>query len=64
MPFFGSLRADVPPHSILPSSFGPDVENHETVRRDGYPNCQRLGHELEVSSKTIRRDIDSMRFGV
>lgn len=34
---------------------------HEALRAGGYPNCFRLGREMEVSYKTIQRDIDFMR---
>src|SRR5256886_15555215 len=29
-----------------------------------YPNCRKLAQELEVSSKTVQRDIDFMRYRV
>lgn len=34
---------------------------HEELRGGKYPNCRKLSEELEVSSKTIQRDIDFMR---
>lgn len=34
---------------------------HEALRSGGFPNCRQLAQELEVSSKTIQRDIDFMR---
>lgn len=34
---------------------------HKALQRGGFPNSRRLGSELEVSSKTISRDIDFMR---
>jgi len=34
---------------------------HESLQRDEYPNCRSLGEALEVSYKTVQRDIDFMR---
>lgn len=34
---------------------------HEELSRDDKPNCRTLGEKLEVSYKTIQRDIDFMR---
>ena len=34
---------------------------HERLKAGRYPNCRKLADELEVSSKTIQRDIDFMR---
>ena len=34
---------------------------HEAIQAGGYPNCFSLGQELEVSPKTIQRDVDFMR---
>ena len=34
---------------------------HQKLIADGFPNCRKLSDELEVSSKTIQRDIDFMR---
>lgn len=34
---------------------------HDQLQRGTYPNCQKMGLELEVSYKTIQRDIDFMR---
>lgn len=34
---------------------------HQALVRGTFPNCRSLGRDLEVSSKTIRRDIDFMR---
>ena len=34
---------------------------HKALQNGGYPNCSKLARELEVSSKTISRDIDFMR---
>ncbi len=34
---------------------------HEALAGGGFPNCQELSRELEVSSKTVMRDIDFMR---
>jgi proteasome accessory factor B len=34
---------------------------HEKIQAGAFPNCRKLAEELEVSSKTIQRDIDFMR---
>lgn len=34
---------------------------HEKLKAGSFPNCRKLADELEVSSKTIQRDIDFMR---
>jgi proteasome accessory factor B len=34
---------------------------HERIKTGGFPNCRKLAGELEVSAKTIQRDIDFMR---
>ncbi len=34
---------------------------HNALKKGGFPNCSSLARELEVSSKTISRDIDFMR---
>lgn len=34
---------------------------HEAILAGRYPNCRKLGEQLEVSDKTIQRDIDFMR---
>jgi proteasome accessory factor B len=34
---------------------------HEALLRNSYPNCQNLSADLEVSYKTIQRDVDFMR---
>lgn len=34
---------------------------HEWLKAGTFPNCRKLAGELEVSSKTIQRDIDFMR---
>ena len=35
---------------------------HARVKAGRYPNCRKIAEELEVSSKTIQRDIDFMRY--
>lgn len=35
---------------------------HRRLKRGLYPNCQQLGSELEVSYKTISRDIQFMKY--
>lgn len=34
---------------------------HAALKSGDYPNCRKMADELEVSSKTIQRDIDFMR---
>ncbi len=34
---------------------------HKALQRGGFPNCSKLAAQLEVSSKTVSRDIDFMR---
>src|SRR3954469_1045440 len=34
---------------------------HTRLKADDFPNCRKIADELEVSSKTIQRDIDFMR---
>jgi proteasome accessory factor B len=34
---------------------------HEELLRERYPNCRKLGEVLEVSGKTIQRDLEFMR---
>src|SRR5438067_6024161 len=34
---------------------------HEKLKAGKFPNCRKLAEELEVSSKTIQRDIEFMR---
>lgn len=35
---------------------------HARLKAGRYPNCRKLADELEVSSKTVQRDIDFMRY--
>jgi proteasome accessory factor B len=35
---------------------------HERLKSGRYPNCRILAEELEVSAKTVQRDIDFMRY--
>jgi predicted DNA-binding transcriptional regulator YafY len=34
---------------------------HAQLKADEFPNCRKIAEEIEVSSKTIQRDIDFMR---
>ena len=34
---------------------------HEKLQASTFPNCRKLANELEVSTKTIQRDIEFMR---
>ncbi len=48
----------------LPSSRPPllrMVKVHELISAGSYPNCRNLAKNLEVSPKTIQRDVDFMR---
>src|SRR6516225_1417514 len=35
---------------------------HERLKSGRFPNCRKLAEELEVSAKTVQRDIDFMRY--
>jgi proteasome accessory factor B len=35
---------------------------HQRLKAGRFPNCRKLAEELEVSSKTVQRDIDFMRY--
>ena len=35
---------------------------HAALKARRFPNCQKIAAELEVSAKTIQRDIDFMRY--
>ena len=37
------------------------IRLHHLILQRRYPNCRRLAEELEVSTKTVQRDIDFMR---
>lgn len=37
------------------------IKIHEFLAAGKYPNCSKLANELEVSTKTLQRDIDFMR---
>jgi len=50
----GSLPSSRPPLERM-------LRIHELLMAGGYPNCARMSVELEVSSKTVQRDIDFMR---
>ncbi|HOY59078.1 MAG TPA: HTH domain-containing protein, partial [Verrucomicrobiota bacterium] len=34
---------------------------HERIHSGNHPNCNQLAREFEVSSRTIKRDIDFMK---
>ena len=38
------------------------MQIHSRLKDRRFPNCQKIARELEVSSKTIQRDIDFMRY--
>jgi len=35
---------------------------HEELQQGSFPNCSRLAGEIEVSTRTIKRDIDFMKY--
>ncbi len=35
---------------------------HARLQSRRYPNCRKLAQEFEVSSKTVERDLDFMRY--
>src|SRR5258708_14950244 len=37
------------------------LQLHQQLQAGSFPNCRKLADELEVSTKTIQRDIDFMR---
>ena len=37
---------------------------HQRLKAGRYPNCRKLAEELEVSTKTVQRDIDFMRYSL
>ena len=38
------------------------MQLHAQLQARKFPNCRKLADELEVSSKTIQRDIEFMRY--
>src|SRR5687768_3188300 len=61
-----STTAMLPSAKRKPTGFSrPPLERmmrlHEKLKAGRFPNCRKLADELEVSSKTIQRDIDFMR---
>src|ERR1051325_7849353 len=38
------------------------MQIHARLRDRRFPNCQKIARDLEVSPKTIQRDIDFMRY--
>lgn len=58
------VAAKTPRSPGLPRSRPPlarMLQLHERLRANMFPNCSKLAAELEVSTKTIQRDIDFMR---
>ena len=37
------------------------MEVHKLVRAGGFPNCSSMAKEIEVTAKTIQRDVNFMR---
>ncbi|MCH6258839.1 YafY family transcriptional regulator [Puniceicoccaceae bacterium K14] len=48
-------------HSLKRPAIERMLRIHQALKRGGHPNCTKLSRELEVSTKTISRDIDFMR---
>lgn len=48
-------------HSLKRPAIERMLRIHQSLKRGGFPNCSKLSQELEVSTKTISRDIDFMR---
>jgi len=48
-------------HSLKRPAIERMLRIHQLLKRGNFPNCSTLSKELEVSSKTISRDIDFMR---
>jgi proteasome accessory factor B len=40
------------------------MQLHAQLQARKFPNCRKLADELEVSSKTIQRDIEFMRYSL
>jgi proteasome accessory factor B len=40
------------------------MQLHAQLQARKFPNCRKLAHELEVSQKTIQRDIELMRYSL
>jgi predicted DNA-binding transcriptional regulator YafY len=38
------------------------MQIHERIKANRYPNCTKLGKEIEVSTRTIKRDVDFMKY--
>ena len=62
-----SIMPSLPARHIGPNLHSrPPLERmlrmHERLKAGRYPNCRKLADELEVSSKTVQRDIDFMRY--
>ena len=38
------------------------MQIHQLLQKGRYPNCTKLGREIEVSTRTIKRDIDFMKY--
>lgn len=48
-------------HSLKRPAIGRMLRIHQELKQGNYPNCTSLAHELEVSTKTIARDMDFIR---
>src|SRR3954469_9450631 len=60
-------RFQLPPHRAAAALHSrPPLERmmrmHQRLKAGRYPNCRKLADELEVSAKTVQRDIDFMRY--
>src|SRR5690625_4125330 len=58
-------RSPISPGSFRVNRSRPQVERmlliHMALRDERYPNCSTLAGEIEVSTKTVQRDITFMR---
>lgn len=38
------------------------MQIHEQLKRNHFPNCSKIAKEIEVSTRTIKRDVDFMKY--
>ncbi|EDY84373.1 HTH domain family [Verrucomicrobiia bacterium DG1235] len=55
------METDAKIHSLKRPAIERMLRIHQELKHAAYPNCSTLAREMEVSSKTIARDIDFMR---
>lgn len=56
-----ALMEDVLPDRVRRPTFARMLRIHDLIAGGGFPNCGSLAVDLEVSHKTIQRDVDFMR---